>query len=132
MTEIPKLQFLPELKSLTLHVSDESNPNNLIYIHRVIRLTSFVFCNLQGNPLEQEEGYRIAVLFYLPRLAHLDFTAVTKSDKAASADFGKCYEPYWMKRHEELEAIYQARKKAAEITYTERMMAGGDELSDDD
>ncbi|OXA51470.1 Leucine-rich repeat-containing protein 51 [Folsomia candida] len=103
MTEIPKLQALGSLKTLTLH----------------------------GNPLEEEEGYRIAVIFYMPYLLHLDMVGVTKADRANSQNFGARYESYWKKRHEEFEESYKSQKKAAEISYTERVMKAGEDSEDE-
>lgn len=40
--------------------------------------------------------------------------------------------PYWAERHDQLESIYQTKKKAGEITYTERIMQGYDEDDGDD
>lgn len=82
--------------------------------------------------MEEEDGYRITVLYFLPWLKHLDFVAITKADMANSKQFGAKYEPYWEKRHDELEAIYQSRKKAGEITYTEKVMQRYDDDADVD
>lgn len=88
--------------------------------------------SLKGNPVEEEDGYRISVLYFLPWLKHLDFVAVTKADKANSKEFGAKYVPYWEERHDQLESIYQTKKKAGEITYTEKIMQGYDEDDGDD
>jgi hypothetical protein len=132
MTEVLKLQPLSNLKTLTLHVSKILMLSNGRSDGKCRTKSPLNFDFVQGNPLEQEEGYRLAVLFYLPELTHLDFISVTKTDHANSSNFGAKYEPYWERRHGELEASYIARKKAAEVTYTERIMEGGDDLTDDD
>ncbi len=81
--------------------------------------------------MEEEEAYRIAIIYYMPSLLHLDFVGVTKSDRANSEVFGSKYLGYWEKQHEQLEASYKSQKKAAEITLTEKIMQGG-EYSDDE
>jgi len=95
-------------------------------------LKQLVTLTLHGNPVEEENGYRISVLYHLPWIKHLDFIAVTKGDMANSKEFGSLYAPYWNKRHDDLEAIYQTRKKAGEITYTERVMQGYEKDEGDD
>ncbi|CAL8072866.1 unnamed protein product [Orchesella dallaii] len=123
------LSQLPNLKILYLHgnaLTDMTEIPNLRCLKNLVALT------LHGNPVEEETGYRISVLFYLPWLKHLDFVAVAKSDMANSLEFGEKFEPYWVKRHDELEAIYQSRKKAGEITYTEKVMQGYDPDNDED
>lgn len=82
--------------------------------------------------MEEEEGYRIAVLNFLPRLKHFDFIAVTKSDKANVQEFGAKYLPYWEQRHDQLEAIYQMKMKAGQVTHTEKVMQGPDDYDGDD
>lgn len=81
--------------------------------------------------MEEEKFYRISVLYYLPCLKHLDFVAVTKADKANSKEFGAKYEPFWEERHDQIEAIYVTKKRAGEITYTERVMQSYDDDGDD-
>ncbi|XP_044143605.1 leucine-rich repeat-containing protein 51 [Bufo gargarizans] len=56
LSEVDKLAALPDLKSLTLH----------------------------GNPIETEKGYRSYILSLLPNLKSLDFSAVTKQDRASA------------------------------------------------
>jgi hypothetical protein len=94
MTEIPKLQGFTLLQTLTLH----------------------------GNPIEEEDGYRACVIYYLPKLRHLDFIGVTKGDLANAGKFGKFYEPYWAKRHQELENQARQMQAAQEMSYTEKIM----------
>ena len=53
---INKLSALQKLKSLTLH----------------------------GNPIETNAGYRHYVIMHIPQLQTLDFSAVTKSDRATA------------------------------------------------
>ncbi|XP_069496408.1 leucine-rich repeat-containing protein 51 isoform X2 [Ambystoma mexicanum] len=54
LSEVDKLAYLPNLKSLTLH----------------------------GNPIESEKGYRSYVISLLPGLKSFDFSGVTKQDRA--------------------------------------------------
>ena len=56
LSEVDKLGKLPFLKNLTLH----------------------------GNPMEETDGYRHYVLSRIPQLENLDFSGVTKSDRACS------------------------------------------------
>lgn len=72
--------------------------------------------------MEEEEGYRMTVLFHLPRLLHLDFVGVTKRELEASRILGPRYDPYWVRRHEEIEAFYKSQRMAAEVSYTDKVM----------
>ncbi|XP_053312573.1 leucine-rich repeat-containing protein 51 [Spea bombifrons] len=56
LSEVDKLASLPNLKSLTLH----------------------------GNPIESEKGYRNYILSVLPQLKSLDFSGVTKQERATA------------------------------------------------
>lgn len=49
-----------------------------------------------------------------------------------SRELGAKYAPYWEKRHDNLEKLYQAKKRAGEVTYTERVMLGDEGIDDDD
>ncbi|KAI8508525.1 Leucine-rich repeat-containing protein 51 [Branchiostoma belcheri] len=56
IVEVDKLPALPVLKNLTLH----------------------------GNPIDQEPGYKHYILSLMPHLASLDFTSVSKADRATA------------------------------------------------
>jgi Leucine-rich repeat (LRR) protein len=56
LSQIDKLASLQNLRNLTLH----------------------------GNPVEQAKGYRYHVVSKLPQLKHLDFSAITKQDRATA------------------------------------------------
>ncbi|CAG7724811.1 unnamed protein product [Allacma fusca] len=103
MTEIPKLQGLPILQTLTLH----------------------------GNPIEEEDGYRACIIYYLPILRHLDFVGVTKGDKANAGKYGLFYEPFWEKRHNELENQAKQAQAAQEMSYTDKIMQEEEEKEED-
>jgi hypothetical protein len=122
MLEIPKLAALPSLKSLTLHVS-------CLFYSKIspCHCQLFGLNSSQGNPIEQEEVYRICVLFYLPFLKHLDFIGVTKGDRANATQFGGNYESHWHRRHSELEHTAKILKESQEMSLTQRIMQAKDD-----
>ncbi|XP_033127151.1 leucine-rich repeat-containing protein 51-like [Anneissia japonica] len=75
----PVILMFKNLKMLYLHgngISDHNQVDKLAAFPNLITLT------LHGNPLENEPGYRQLILAKLPNLRSLDFSRVTKADRA--------------------------------------------------
>lgn len=81
---------LPNLTTLYLH------GNNLGRIAEVDKLSSLTWLKsltLHGNPIEMNVGYRQYVLSRLPQLQSLDFSGVTKSDRATANTWKRMIAP---------------------------------------
>jgi len=79
------LQF-PNMTTLYLH------GNQLMSLNEVKRLSGLPCLRtltLHGNPLEALDGYRPFVLGTLPSLKQLDFSSVTKQDRADAENWKK-------------------------------------------
>ncbi|XP_043928954.1 leucine-rich repeat-containing protein 51 [Protopterus annectens] len=77
----PVLTQYPELQVLNLHgnsIAKLSEVDKLGALPNLKRLT------LHGNPIETEKGYRNYVLSVLPHLKSLDFSSVTKQERATA------------------------------------------------
>ncbi|XP_070553996.1 leucine-rich repeat-containing protein 51-like [Ptychodera flava] len=76
------------LKMLYLHgncIADLSE------IDKLGKLPNLMSLSLHGNPIENEKGYRKYVLAKVPQLRTLDFSGVTKCDRADAATWNKMY-----------------------------------------
>lgn len=81
---------LPNLTTLYLH------GNNLGRIAEVDKLSSLTWLKsltLHGNPIKMNVGYRQYVLSRLPQLQSLDFSGVTKSDRATANTWKRMIAP---------------------------------------
>ncbi|XP_064361352.1 leucine-rich repeat-containing protein 51 isoform X4 [Dromaius novaehollandiae] len=78
----PVLARYGHLRRLDLHanrIGSLAEVQALAALPRLRRLT------LHGNPVEAQRGYRSYVLAALPQLTSLDFSAVTRQDRATAA-----------------------------------------------
>lgn len=73
-----------KLKVLYLH---GNNIANLCEVEKLGQLTDLQSLTLHGNQIENEKGYRHMVLAMIPQLKTLDFSGVTKSDRATAQQF---------------------------------------------
>jgi len=119
---------LPNLKILYLHGNSLAD---MTEIPKLKTLTSLLSLTLHGNPIEQEDAYRICILYHLPYLKHLDFIGVTKGDLATSGRFGSQYEPLWAKKHLEIEARAKLLKETLEMSLTARLLQSKDDYDSD-
>jgi Leucine-rich repeat (LRR) protein len=58
---------------------------NIQEVQKLGKLTQLKNLTLHGNPLEKTNHYRALVLKYIPYLKHLDFSGITKVDRATAA-----------------------------------------------
>ncbi|KAL7748944.1 hypothetical protein RI367_005592 [Sorochytrium milnesiophthora] len=81
----PCLGQLLSLSHLYLH------SNALSHIHEVSNVASLEHLRtltLHGNPVTDARDYKSVILAYLPKLKHLDFGGVTKTDRATAKRHG--------------------------------------------
>lgn len=72
------LQY-PKLKILYLHAN---SIEKLSEIDKLAALPELINVTLHGNPIENIRGYRQHIIFMLPHLKTLDFTAITNQDRS--------------------------------------------------
>ena len=73
---------LPSLNILYLHGNNIDSISEVDKLGVLVQLRSLA---LHGNPVEMGAGYRHYVLSHLPQLQTLDFSGVTKADRATAA-----------------------------------------------
>jgi hypothetical protein len=79
------LATFPKLSILYLH------GNNLTRLKEVVRLKDLPHLkslSLHGNDVEKEKDYRLYVVFMLPQLHKLDFSAITPGERASATRTG--------------------------------------------
>lgn len=72
----------PNVKILYMH---GNTIEHLSEVDKLAKLKNLRNLTLHGNPIESEPGYRQYVLKKLPQLKTLDFSGVTKGDRAMAA-----------------------------------------------
>ena len=72
------IQSYPNLRVLYLH---GNKIDNLSELDKLSNLKELRNLTLHGNPVVEEPNYRFYILSRLPKLKHLDFSAITKQDK---------------------------------------------------
>lgn len=77
----PALTQCGNLMMLYLH---GNSINNLGEVEKLAELPTLMCLTLHGNPIEEEKRYRFIVVVLLPQLQTLDFSTVTKGDKATA------------------------------------------------
>ncbi|XP_015708003.1 leucine-rich repeat-containing protein 51-like [Coturnix japonica] len=82
----PVLSTLLGLQSLNLH---GNNIRDLSEVQKLRPLSELRRLTLNGNPMEEEPGYRRYVLAALPQLNSLDFSAVTEQERRDAAVWGR-------------------------------------------
>ncbi|XP_024140929.1 leucine-rich repeat-containing protein 51 [Oryzias melastigma] len=80
------LSELHELHVLYLHGNQIAN---LADVNKLGRLMNLHTITLHGNPIEYMEDYRNRVVFTLPHLKRMDFSAVTPQDHFLANVFGR-------------------------------------------
>ena len=66
-----------------------NNIGSLSQVNKLSALSMLRTLTLHGNPIEVEPGYKQHVLSALPNLQTLDFSGITKSDKATAGTWEK-------------------------------------------
>ncbi len=77
------MQCLLELPNLTTIYLHGNNIVTLAQVDKLSQLDNLKSLTLHGNPIEINSGYRFYVLSRVPQLQTLDFSGITKSDRAS-------------------------------------------------
>ncbi|XP_014671177.1 PREDICTED: leucine-rich repeat-containing protein 51-like [Priapulus caudatus] len=78
---------LPTYRNLRVLYLHGNNISNLCEVEKLAQLSDLRSLTLHGNSIENEKGYRHMVLAMIPQLKTLDFSGITKSDRATSLQF---------------------------------------------
>lgn len=78
----PVLCDIPNLRILYLH---GNAINNIAEVDKLGGIGTLKKLTLHGNPIENSRNYRFYVLAHIPQLINLDFSAVTKGDRATAS-----------------------------------------------
>ena len=76
----------PNLKIIYLH---GNNIEKLNEVDKLAGLANLKAVSLQGNPIENITGYKDYIISTLPQIQILDFTIITKADRANSNDWNQ-------------------------------------------
>ncbi len=77
------MQCLLELPNLTTIYLHGNNIVTLAQVDKLSQLDKLKSLTLHGNPIEINSGYRLYVLSRVPQLQTLDFSGITKADRAS-------------------------------------------------
>ncbi|XP_054545779.1 dynein regulatory complex subunit 3 isoform X2 [Talpa occidentalis] len=78
ISKIDSLDALVKLQMLSLGNNDIGNMMNIIYLRRFKNLRTL---RLSGNPIANEEEYKLFICAYLPDLVYLDFQRIDEHTK---------------------------------------------------
>lgn len=78
ISEIANIDTLYNLQVLSIGNNSLDQLENLIYLRRFKRLRSL---NLAGNPIYEDENYKMFIAAYLPELVYLDFRLVDENTR---------------------------------------------------
>ncbi|KAG8521888.1 Dynein regulatory complex subunit 3 [Galemys pyrenaicus] len=84
ITKIDSLDALVKLQMLSLGNNDIGNMMNIIYLRRFKNLRTL---RLSGNPIAEEEEYKLFICAYLPDLVYLDFRRIDEHTASVSLRF---------------------------------------------
>ncbi|XP_035681032.1 leucine-rich repeat-containing protein 51-like [Branchiostoma floridae] len=84
----PVLLTYPNIKVLYLH---GNSIENIGEVDKLPALPLLKNLTLHGNPIDQEKGYKFYLLSLMPHLASLDFTSVSKADRATAKTWFHMY-----------------------------------------
>ncbi|XP_041085644.1 dynein regulatory complex subunit 3 [Polyodon spathula] len=82
ISEIANIDTLCNLQVLSIGNNSLDQLENLVYLRRFKRLRSL---NLAGNPICEDENYKMFIAAYLPELVYLDFRLVDENTREVAS-----------------------------------------------
>ena len=91
---------LCDLQNLEILYLYGNHIDDIAEVDKLGRLANLKRLSLHGNPMDTTKGYRLYVIQKIPQLRKLDFSLITKADRATAASF-KMVKPQKKKKKNE-------------------------------